>query len=143
MKSRTLKKRHFSLIELLVVIGIIGILSAIILPAIAGSKEAAIKTKGAAQVRQIAMAIENYYSDYQTLPAVGSEFLALTSTGNPRQKTYYNGPQDNPEGGAINVGLDIDYDNQVTVAEGSLEPVNGRVAVHTEMFGDTIRSWDK
>ncbi|MCM8537827.1 MAG: type II secretion system GspH family protein [Lentisphaeraceae bacterium] len=140
MKSQKLKKRHFSLIELLVVIGIIGILSAIILPAIAGSNEAAKKTKGAAQVRQIAMAIENYYSDYQTLPSSANAFAALLSTGNPRQKTYYNGPQTNPEDGSITIRVDDNYDNVVS-ADG--EDVNGRVAVYTTMFNDQIKSWDK
>ncbi|MCM8529706.1 MAG: type II secretion system GspH family protein [Lentisphaeraceae bacterium] len=144
MKSRTLKKRHFSLIELLVVIGIIGILSAIILPAIAGSKEAAIRTKGAAQVRQIAMAIENYYSDYQTLPSASSAFTALEAAGNPRGKVYYDGPQENPDTSAsdrtITISLDDNYDNQVSSPDGD---ISGKVAVYTTMFGKTIKSWDK
>jgi prepilin-type N-terminal cleavage/methylation domain-containing protein len=140
MKARTLKKRHFSLIELLVVISIIGILTAIILPALSGSKKAAEKTKNASRVRQIAMAVELYYSDYQTLPS-DDDFTALTSTGNPRGKNYYNGPDESTDGATIYIKTDGDYDNEVTAQTG--ETVNGVVAVSTTYDGDPVISWEK
>lgn len=59
-----MRKNAFTLIELLVVIAIIAILAAILFPVFAKAKEAAKKTQGLAQMKQIGTAAQIYAADY-------------------------------------------------------------------------------
>jgi prepilin-type N-terminal cleavage/methylation domain-containing protein len=63
--------RGFTLIELLVVIAIIGILSSLLLPAIAGARERAKAIKVHAELYGLGLALEMYSDDYENrLPPV-------------------------------------------------------------------------
>ncbi|MGD9634653.1 MAG: DUF1559 domain-containing protein [Pirellulales bacterium] len=64
-------RRGFTLVELLVVIAIIGVLVALLLPAIQASREAARKTQCKNNLRQIAVAFLNHETAQGFLPSSG------------------------------------------------------------------------
>ncbi len=87
MCARPCQHPGFTLLELLVVIAIIGILAALLLPVLSRSKEAALRTQCANNLRQIGIGVRLYSDDHNgELPESETRFV---SVANPDASNYY------------------------------------------------------
>ncbi len=108
-------RRGFTLIELLVVIAIIGILAAMLLPALSAVKKHAFVVKARAEIAGLANAIQAYDQDYSRFPVSQA---AATGTGdftcglvlNPQLNLMWTAPTYSMENNSNVVAILMDID---------------------------------
>lgn len=102
--SRSKRRPGFTLVELLVVIAIIGVLVALLLPAVQAAREAARRMKCGNNLKQNALALHNFHDTYQTFPQYTSGSVGWTCLILPFIEQRAMGDKVLPTAGAYNAG---------------------------------------
>ena len=120
LRSSRRPRAAFTLVELLVVIAIIGILAAMILPALAVAKTAALKAKAKMEASDLVTAIQAYDADYGRFPvsAAAQNIATVNAKFGKNPDFTYGGNFFQPDGSAYAVqtqGLLLTNDEVISI----------------------------
>jgi prepilin-type N-terminal cleavage/methylation domain-containing protein/prepilin-type processing-associated H-X9-DG protein len=116
MENSVGTRRGFTLVELLVVIAIIGILVALLLPAIQAAREAARRTDCRNRLKQIGLGVQNHASTFRVFPTGGAVIY-------PKIEDYVLGAVNGKPLGPDKQGLGWAYQILPYLEEGTLQGI--------------------
>ena len=152
------RERGFTLIELLVVIAIIGILVALLLPAIQAAREAARRSSCQNNLKQLGLAAQNYESARRTLPPSAVVDPQVTATANNGSWGVHGRllPYMEQQNLRNLVNIEVGWDNQLAISgvridafqcpsdERSQEvrdPGGGKALLYATNYGFNMGTW--
>jgi prepilin-type N-terminal cleavage/methylation domain-containing protein/prepilin-type processing-associated H-X9-DG protein len=91
MQKLSARNQGFTIIELLVVVGLLCLLIAFLLPAVQSAREAARKSQCAHNLRQIGLAIHNYHTTYSCFPVCITSAFLYGKPGSAVDELLYSG----------------------------------------------------
>src|SRR4051794_24168022 len=92
-RSRSDHRLAFTLVELLVVIAIIGVLVALLLPAVQAARDASRRSSSANNLKQIGMAMHNAHDQFREFPPLNiNQWSSYYDQNQGDQALHYTGP---------------------------------------------------
>jgi prepilin-type N-terminal cleavage/methylation domain-containing protein len=157
-KHKAIVHSGFTLVELLVVIAIIGVLVALLLPAVQSAREAARRVQCSNNLRQLGLAVLNYEGARRHLPPSTNVDLTVTQTGNNTSWGVHGRILPYLEEGSLydQVDLEVAWDFQTAInglripayqcpSDGRAleirEPGNGKSNLYGTNYGFNMGTW--
>lgn len=116
--KKLVKLKGFTLIELLVVIAIIGILSTLAIIALSSARQKARDAKRVTDIAQISKALELYYSDNNTYPALITPGQPIMAGGTTYMAQVPNNPSPKTDGGCPDKDYQYGYYPTISASYG-------------------------
>ncbi len=136
-KTKNNRQKGFTLLELLVVIGIIGLLASILVVNLTGARRRARDTKRIADVRGLQTAAEDYYGKNGKYPATIGDLV----TGN--QISIWPHDPLAPSGTSCAANSDLCYWYATYTPTGALGPQSYHMGASLEEQGSTLLNQDR
>jgi len=140
MQKKQIHRLGFTLVELLVVIAIIGVLVALLLPAVQAAREAARRTQCKNNVKQIALALHNFHDANRTFPPGYVHNGGPLGTNNGSWSIQGRLLPYLEQGNIYNrIRFDLPWDDAINVASGVPTMKVPTYICTSDPYGDTMR----